>query len=89
MDKARHRRNLIMAAVFILMLGVPGAIGTYSDITSGVASYAPRFSNSRWTASASEEYGLYCFFIAIQITQLGAVLGCAIALVWAAWRGEG
>lgn len=88
MDMARHRRNLIMAAIVILMLGGFAAVGTYRDIASGVASYSPRFSSTRWTASASEDYGLYCFLIAIQITQLGAMLGGAIALVWAAQRGQ-
>ncbi len=88
MDNARHRRNLVMAAVVIFMLAGFAAYGTYQDIEAGVSSYAPRFSKTRSIASATEDFGLYCYYLSIQLTQLGALLGGAIALLWAAWRKE-
>jgi len=70
------------------MLAGLAAYGTYQDIEAGVASYAPRFSKTRSTASATEDFGLYCYYLGIQLTQLGGLLGGAIALLWVAWRKE-
>lgn len=88
MDKARHRRNLIMAAVVILMLSGFVAVGIYQDITSGVSSFPPKTSKTRITAKVSEDFGLYCLFVGCHLIYLGAGLSGAIVLLRAARRKE-